>query len=461
MYECHSKYGDVVRYAPNRIIINTATAWKAIYGYGKNSAKSDAYQQVTLIPGVHSTLATIDNHEHGKTRRLLSQCLSDAKIRSKGDELKETALIFAEGLSEQVDRFEDTQSCEEGWSAPKNLAHWADFFAFDVMSRLVFGTSYSLLTLPTDHWIIDGVLGQMRRVSMLMQLPELEDMGLRRFLFADAWEKALRFSAKSREMMKSSTATEKEKNDNMMAVLRAAKDPQTGRELDEPQLWAESNLLIIAGSDTSSTGLAATFFYLTSNPAAYERVSAEVRAAFADPSAVQLGFRLSSCVYLRACIQEALRLAPPISGALWRSARPGGLHIALREGEVLTIPAGLEVGTCIYALNRSADVHGDPMAYRPERWLGREAQRTPFATFSNGTRNCVGKGLAWAEMTLAMAVILSGWDFRRAKDPKLARVGESRPGSIYEHHFLTKSCFTSWKDGPYVEFKKIQGRGTV
>lgn len=131
-----------------------------------------------------------------------------------------------------------------------------DFFTFDVMSQLVFGMSYHLLNDAANHWIIDGVLGQMRRISFLTTLPEIQDMGLQRYLFPGARDRALRFSAKSREIMESRKEREKSRDDDskvstrqgdMFSFLLSAKDPETGEGLSQKQLWAESNLLIIAG----------------------------------------------------------------------------------------------------------------------------------------------------------------------------------------------------------------------
>lgn len=126
-----------------------------------------------------------------------------------------------------------------------------DFFTFDVMSQLVFGMSYHMLTDATNHWIIDGVLGQMRRVSFLTTLPELQEMRFHHILFPEARKKAIRFSGKSREILETRRAREKTDTDgfkdDLFSKLLTAKDPETGESLSQAQLWAESNLLIIAG----------------------------------------------------------------------------------------------------------------------------------------------------------------------------------------------------------------------
>ena len=215
-------------------------------------------------------------------------------------------------------------------------------------------------------------------------------------------------------------------------------------------------MLSSVGSDTSSTAMAATFFYLCRDPAAYTRVTTEVRTAFPSPTQARQGPALSSCKYLNACIQEALRLSPSASGVMWREALPGGLVIPNTD---IVIPAGLEVGTGIWALNHKEEHFPEPFAFRPERWIaaevGEEATakaRAGFATFSHGPRNCVGKGLAMAEISLAMAAVISRYDFRSAKGA-LGKVGEGKGKFVGQYN--TFWTFTSLKDGPIVQFKPI------
>ncbi|KAI0873978.1 putative cytochrome P450 [Hypoxylon argillaceum] len=431
-----------------------------IYGHGKNVRKSKGYLRISLVPGVHPTLGTLDNKEHGKLRRILNQGLSDSHIRSMNTEISRLAALFASSVGETRERFDSSLAPgDDGWSAPKNMAEWSDFFTFDVMSQLVFGTSYHLLTDATNHWIVDGVLGQMRRISFLTTMPEVQDLRLQSILFPGARERALRFSGKSREIMEARQAREKSgaggaEATDLFSRLLHAKDPETGEVLSQKQLWAESNLLIIAGSDTSSTGIASAFFYLSRYPSVYDRVTKEVREKLRDADTVCQGPELLSCTYLRACVQEALRLAPSASGAMWREVLPGGLQITSQD---LYIPPGGEVGTGIYALNHNKDYFPDPLTFRPERWIPGEASeeevakaKAAFATFSFGPRNCVGKGLALIEISLALAAVIRKYDFRQA-DGDLGAVGEGK--GIFKGQYNTKWAFTSLKDGPYIQFR--------
>ncbi|KAL2838596.1 putative cytochrome P450 [Aspergillus pseudodeflectus] len=466
VWACHEKYGDVVRYGPNRLIINSEPGLKTIYSHGANVHKAKGYEKVTQVPGVHASLCTLDNARHKKLRRLLNLGLSDTNIRAMDGKLRNVASLFASALGEKEDRFDMSRrhvGDGDEWTVAKNMTHWCDFFTFDVMSELTFGQSYNLLGSSENHYIIDGVLGQMQRFGFLLQFPLVEKLRLNRLLFPHAKAKAMRFNAKSRQIMEERKARGERgaaTENDVFSHLLAANDSETGQGLSIQQLWVESNLLIIAGSDTSSTAMAALFFYLSRNPETYERVTKEIRSVFGSPEEVCQGPKLSSCSYLRACIQEAIRLSPAVSGAMWREVLPGGLTIPEHD---LLIPAGCEVGTGIWSLNHSSKYFPDPLTFHPERWISEEASggaeevalaKQAFASFSVGPRNCVGKGLAMTELMLGMAAVLVRYDFRRA-ETRLGDIGEEERGPL-RGQFRTFWAFTSLKDGPYIQFRPVK-----
>lgn len=75
---------------------------------------------------------------------------------------------------------------------------------------------------------------------------------------------------------------------------------------------------ILVGSDTTATALSAALFYLARNPSALATLQNEIRTAFTSLDAIVGGKELTECHFLRACIDEAMRLAPPVPGLLPR-----------------------------------------------------------------------------------------------------------------------------------------------
>lgn len=87
-----------------------------------------------------------------------------------------------------------------------------------------------------------------------------------------------------------------------------------------------SGLLIIAGSETTATLLSGVTYFLLTNRDAYTKVQAEVRGAFERPEEMTL-VTTSKLPYLQACLEEALRLYPPVPLALPRRTGKKGAII--------------------------------------------------------------------------------------------------------------------------------------
>ena len=181
-----------------------------------------------------------------------------------------------------------------------------------------------------------------------------------------------------------------------------------------------------------------------------------------------MGPKLQSCTYLRACIDESMRISPAVGSALWREVQAGG---AVVDGQL--IPAGCVVGTSIYGIHHNAAYYPDPFTFRPERWLVGEDISTQGSVdlaqaalnpFSIGPRGCIGKGLALAEVMLAMATFIWTLDFKVAEGP-IGQIGEGKSGAIRGRHrateFQLRDHITSAKDGPYLQFCLRQGSASA
>jgi cytochrome P450 len=198
-----------------------------------------------------------------------------------------------------------------------------------------------------------------------------------------------------------------------------------------------------AGGDTTATALAGCFFYLSRNPESYKRLTTEIRSAFASAAEIRGGPKLAGCAYLRACIDEALRMASPVPTTLWREQDPAddGSRPLVVDGHV--IPRGTLVGVNIYSLHHNDEYFPDPFTFRPERWLedDHSQARAAFTPYQ--------------EITLALAKTLWYFDFEPAAGD-LGKIGGGGPDQIEGRQrgdeFQIQEIFGAYNDGPYLTF---------
>lgn len=93
------------------------------------------------------------------------------------------------------------------------------------------------------------------------------------------------------------------------------------------KLKANSSILIIGGSETTATLLSGVTYYLLTNPDAHKRLTDEIRSTFKEESEIDFT-SVSNLPYLLACLEEALRLYPPVPIGLPRIVPKGGATIA-------------------------------------------------------------------------------------------------------------------------------------
>lgn len=190
-------------------------------------------------------------------------------------------------------------------------------------------------------------------------------------------------------------------------------------------------------------------------------MSQEVRRCFSELEQIHSGPVLNSCAYLNACIDEAMRLSPPVGNILPRQVLPGGIIIDGHQ-----IPKGIVVATPHYTLHHNAEYFPEPFEYRPERWIVDPPRVTAhdvavahsaFCPFSIGPRSCIGRGMAYMELRATIARTLFMYDMRLASGTTL---GEGGPdlgwGRQRVGEYQLKDTFTSMRDGPMVEFRLRQ-----
>jgi cytochrome P450 len=181
--------------------------------------------------------------------------------------------------------------------------------------------------------------------------------------------------------------------DDVFSALLMAQDEDGGR-LSDREVRDELVTLLLAGHETTATGLAWTFDLLLHAPPVHRR------ALEGDDE------------YLDALVKESLRLRPVIPG-VGRVVRGEPFQL---NGYV--IPPGVEINPSIRMMHWREDLYPDAGAFRPERFLGPDAPDTyTWIPFGGGSRRCLGASFAQMEMRLVLRRVLERTALR-AGDPK-------------------------------------------
>lgn len=405
-----------------------------------------------------------DPKSHATKRKLLNLVFTEQFLKAASPLLVSHIDRWVELLKSDADG--------DGWSSPRNMATWIDQLVFDILGDLCFGQSFNtkepgenkLKQIP--HLVMQHVnAGYKLSKSPLFDLfLFLQPRGLDKLLerarkkplkeYNDFIEASVDARIASH---KSGTSTRRD----MFHFLLTAVDPETNLPAfaDRNRLLSEARLLVLAGTDTTGLTLSALFFYLSHHPPVLDKVTAEIRTTFNAADDIVLGQKLSGCKYLRACIDETLRLSNPAPGDLPREVLPGG---AVIDGRAY--PAGTNVGCAAWAMGRNESVYKNANAFRPERWIataddGNSAAdvaklKKVFLPFSTGSMNCAGQNLALLELLLVSGRTLWATDVRAAPG---ATAGEGREelgwGQQDPLQYIVKDSYLCFKDGPYLQFK--------
>jgi len=198
-----------------------------------------------------------------------------------------------------------------------------------------------------------------------------------------------------------------------VAMLMNARDKESGEPMGERELIDEIMTLIVAGHETTASGLNWTWYLLSQHPQVEARLHAEIDAA-ANLPAPTLS-EMETLGYTRQVIDEALRLYPP------------GWLLSRRtiDADVLggyPVPAGTNVLLPLYLLHRHPHFWKSPEAFDPERFAPEhEAERPRFAymPFAAGPRHCIGETFALYEMLMHLYKVARRYRLRYVPDKPL------------------------------------------
>ncbi|KAK1441466.1 hypothetical protein QVD17_07375 [Tagetes erecta] len=201
----------------------------------------------------------------------------------------------------------------------------------------------------------------------------------------------------------------KEDKSNLMEVL--LKLQQT-----EPEYYTNEvikglmQVLLSAGTDTSSGTMEWMLSLLLNNPEALKKAQAEIDNNVGEDRLVNES-DIASLPYLRCIINETMRMYPPGPLVFHESSKDckvGGYHI----------PGGTMLLMNLWAMQNDPKNWDDPKKFKPERFIGLEDSRDGYKLmpFGSGRRRCPAENLAMRMIGLTLGTLIQCFEWERTSE---------------------------------------------
>ncbi|KAK4445614.1 cytochrome P450 [Podospora aff. communis PSN243] len=399
------KYGPVVRIGPNELICTDVDELLRITHFKSGWRKDRWYRLGRMMPGMDSVFSTLDPELRREKKRKIMPAYAGKGVDSFEDSVDRGTSSFIRAMQKFADSGEAV-----------DMARQTHFFSLDTLGEVAYSTPMGYLKnnrdmgnfLKINEKILpimlllssyDGIFGLMHYWPLKYLMPREGDgvgagaiMTYTRTLIDERYQPGA-----------------EEKRDMLQSFIRNG--------LTKDEILQEVTLQFFAGTDTTSNTIAMLIYHVVTNPRVYKRLQKELDDATA---AGRLGTpvkdsEVRQLEFLQACIRETFRLMPPITSTHFYKAAPA-------EGDTLCgyrVPFGTRVPTSpvMYTLGRNKSFWGDDFEqFRPERWIEADEERKQAMVtrveliFGHGQFACLGKALAWMEISKTASELLRKFD---------------------------------------------------
>ncbi|CAH0002107.1 unnamed protein product [Clonostachys byssicola] len=430
--ELHARYGKVVRVAPNLVLVSDTSEINQIYGINTQFIKSRFYD----LSAVYDNEGLVpDTFVLRQNKALHSRMKRNAANAYSVNGLMQFEPWIDPVVTKLISIFDRYAASGTAFDMGDMLKR----FAMDAVCSLTFGSDFNYLEKGDEMKFLKSMSLFTAYMSIFGHVAWLHPILLGNPYIArivsggDSSNDAM-LEISSHELGKFRESPPAE-GDAMTFLSRLALNQSTN-----PKLITDREILthafgnISAGSDTTAIAMGSVIYHLLVNRAAYNRLSDEIRGQLSLP----VGFQEANALpYLKAVVQEAMRMHPSVGQVLGRIVPPAGATVGGYK-----IGAGAEVGMSPWVLHRDPEVFPDPDSFKPERWILGEGVRDEehlrqmnrsFFSFGHGTHTCTGKHISLMEVTKLIPTLLLRYDL------ELAEVGQTLKFNNWwftQHHDL-------------------------
>ncbi|KAL5349200.1 hypothetical protein ACLOAV_005488 [Pseudogymnoascus australis] len=432
--EAHYKYGPVTRIAPDHLSFADPKAYKDIYGHGSSIIKDIFYDN--LAGDTPSMADTTSRELHSLKRRNVSSVFSAKKITLMEPKVMDTVRKLLGALKRQTEG--GRVGSKDQYPVTKgefDLRPWLNMFTFDAFSSMLWSSNYGFLDRGNDDCFSmneDGTITTVQAMDSFRTgvhfntiCAQLSPSGYKfiRWVTQKTYktQAADLFTGMARyQSVKRLEHTPAEPDFFSFFKIASSEEQASGEKtasMKLPDLVAECTSFLNAGNDTTQISLTNAIYELATHPAEQQKLYDILREYLPESSRPIASYaELIKIPYLRAVLDETFRVQPPVRFGLPRRTTESGATIS---GHF--IPAGVTVSSSLHTLHHNESLFHKANEWIPDRWIQGHPDVTStewqnlkvyVLPFTLGGRACIGRNLAYMELSICLAALVMAFDWR-------------------------------------------------
>ncbi|UKZ52617.1 hypothetical protein TrVGV298_006398 [Trichoderma virens] len=393
------EYGDIVRTAPNELIVLSTDAQQKIHAASSQCSKKDTAYEAINYKGYQNIETILTREEHRWRRQVWDKAFNTKTLESYESYARE---VVYEWLGKMASL--------QGQRV--NTSLYSLLIPFENMGRMGFSINFGSIQNgkedPMLHYL-EETLGSIGKLgAMWWPIALLNSIGGSRD-HVEFQKLACRMVDKREKV------ADDEREDIMKYLLQDHHEKVPKAMHDHDMIYSDAQALMVGGTDTIAAVLSFAFYHLARDPTFRNKLHAELEPLYGRTIIGEFtNFDLSEAEapYLNAIINETMRMDNPTCANGPRITPPEGLEV-----DGVFIPGDVVVYTPIHAMHRSSKFFKEPDSFIPERWTTRPdliIDKRAYHPFLLGPHNCVGKRLAMIVMRFVLAYTIWYYDFEFA-----------------------------------------------
>nr|DAB41783.1 TPA_inf: cytochrome P450 CYP332A2 [Helicoverpa armigera] len=421
-YKC-DYFGIFLSWKPALVIHSKELAKKVIV------KESDSYQDRYIASGVDDdplgalNLFTIKSPMWMQMRHEITPTFTSMR-------LKNITEVMNINSTEVVNRI---QKDHVDSNKPVDLKKLFSMYTSDTVAYNVFGIQVSSLKDLTSpiffitRYMMRWTFWRGLEFTMIFFLPAVAKL-LRLKLFSQTateyTKKLYREVVAERE--KSGQTGDKDLVSHLLKLNANSKLPaESGSQLSENLMMAQAAFSILGSMETSSTTMSYVLHELAHHSDEQEKLYEEVSEALKESGKDVLDYDdLLKVKYLTACIQETLRMHPPVPHLDRMCNKKNQLT------DELTVEAGTPVFVNVVAIHYNEEYFPEPEQWRPDRFSNStdtDNHDFTFIPFGDGPRFCIGKRYGMMQIRAVIAQIIKKYRI----EPDGPQTWQTDPYSVF------------------------------